>query len=234
MQINSVSGGGVSAQIFQVGVQTTRSTDLQVVTAEGDRVTISADSIRMLGYASASGQSGSASVAGAAMQVSNSDSVSLAVEGDLSRDELQDLQKMVKLFQQAATRGDATKLLDRLSKSGMDSIASVAGTVSVETVVMVSETSASTSAAQADAPAEPPPGPSDGERAGERTEGFRSADQLSGAHASRHGHRAHHAHSHHREQHDARRDQSAPNPDTPVTSGVTVDPGSSMGSSQAS
>lgn len=177
MQIGSLSGGGTSAQLFQFGAQIMRSTDLEVVTAEGDRVTISTDSARMLGYASLAGQSGDTSVTASAMQVSGSDSTSISVEGDLSKAELRDLQKVIKAFQQAATRGDATRLLDRLSRSDMDTIASVSGSASTEVVVTATSTEASTSSSEsaeetvAPPPLPPPPPPPRNHEDGERSVG---------------------------------------------------------------
>jgi hypothetical protein len=209
MQVNSLSGGGTSAQVYQVGVQTTRSTDLQIVTDEGDRVTISTDSIRTLGYASATAQSGNTSVAGAALQVSGSDSVSLSVEGELSHDELADLRKVIKMFQQAAARGDATRLLERLSKSELDTIASVSGSSTTETVVTVSELAASLPSAPAgvQGPPPPPPKPPEGERTEGLATGILPGRLVFDSDAARHKSHAGHEPRLHREEEQTRRDQ---------------------------
>jgi hypothetical protein len=67
--------------------------------------------------------------------VSGSDSFSISVEGELSRKELADVRKVVKALQRAAAKGDAERLLHRLSRPDLDTIASVAGSVRSETVV---------------------------------------------------------------------------------------------------
>jgi hypothetical protein len=142
MQVTALSDGGTNIGLVQLGARTTRETSREVVTADGDRVTLSTSSTRALGYAAASGVSDTAQVSASALTVTGSDSVSLTVEGSLSHDELVDLQKVVKAFEKAAARGDATKLLDRLSRPDLDTIASVSGTASTQSQVSATVLSA--------------------------------------------------------------------------------------------
>jgi len=145
MQTSALSGTGVTAGFLQLGHQTSRATDLSIVTAEGDKVTLSTSSLRSLGYAAASGSDGGASLEASVTQMNASDSVSLSVEGDLSHEELVDLQKVIKSFQRAAVRGDAEQFLDRLTRSDLDTIATVEGSASTETVLTATQIQATAS-----------------------------------------------------------------------------------------
>jgi hypothetical protein len=53
MPVSPVSGGA-TGELIQIGARATRSTDLSIVTAEGDKVTISASATHGVGYAAAS------------------------------------------------------------------------------------------------------------------------------------------------------------------------------------
>jgi hypothetical protein len=154
MQVGGMTGSSAGAQLYQVGATTSRSTELQVTTAEGDRVTISTSSTRSYGYAAASAASGGASVAGAVLLANGSDRVSLSVEGNLSKEELHDLAKIIKAFQRAAARGDARQLLHRLRRSDLDTIATVSASARTETTVMAA--AAAVSAQPAPEPAAEP------------------------------------------------------------------------------
>jgi hypothetical protein len=142
MQVSATSNLGTSAAVMHVGARTSRSMDLSIVTAEGDRVTLSASSTRALGYAAAAGTSDGTSVLAGALQVNGSDDVSLSVEGNLSHEELVDLQKVVKAFERAAAKGDASRLIDRLSRPDLDTIGSISGRAQWETSLSASVLSA--------------------------------------------------------------------------------------------
>lgn len=135
MQASALSGTGMSASLLQIGFSTSRSTDLSIVTAEGDKVTISTSSLRSVGYAAGMAADGNTSLEAGALRMDASDQVSLSVEGDLSHEELVDLQKVIKSFQRAAAKGDAEQFLKRLSRPDLDTIASVEGSASTETFV---------------------------------------------------------------------------------------------------
>jgi|WetSurMetagenome_2_1015567.scaffolds.fasta_scaffold101445_2 hypothetical protein len=132
METSALSGSMPSAMVMQLGMYSTRSSALTVTTAEGDTVTLTTESTRALGVAAASGTSSDGSVDAAAFEGRRSDSVKLVVQGDLSREELVDLQKVIKAFQHAARRGNAEQFLKRLSRSDLDTIATVSGSVKVE------------------------------------------------------------------------------------------------------
>jgi hypothetical protein len=121
--------GGTTGSLVQAGVRTSQSADLQIVTADGDKVTISSDRTTSVGYAGFSATSGNTRVQGQALQVSSESSVSMSVEGTLDADELADIKKVVKLLERAASSHDATKLLKRLSHAHLDTLSSVEGSV---------------------------------------------------------------------------------------------------------
>ncbi len=133
MQTNALSDSSTSAALLQVGTRTTRSASLQVVTAEGDRIALSATSTRVLGAATASASSDGLRATATVVESSRSDEVTLSVEGDLSHAELVDLQKVIKAFEQAAARGDASRFLQRLSRPDLDTVASVGASATTET-----------------------------------------------------------------------------------------------------
>lgn len=158
--LTSASGTGTSGALLQVGVRTTRETNLELTTAEGDRVTISTSAVNAIGLAAASGTSDGTTLSGAALHVEGSKGLSVSVEGNLSQDELQDIAKIVKSFQRAAAKNDASQFLNRLSASDLDTISSVEGSASTETVmtaVVAAGTSEPGAAADATQPTPPPP-----------------------------------------------------------------------------
>ncbi|HEY3381051.1 MAG TPA: hypothetical protein VGK32_04740 [Vicinamibacterales bacterium] len=160
MQISSI-GSPVSGQLTQFGFRTTRTSDLSIVTAEGDTVTLSTNSMRAVGFAGASGSAGGTRLDAAALQLSSSDSVSLSVDGNLNKQELADLKKVITAFEKAAAKGDARQFLESLSHGNLDTIKSVTGSASVETVVETMDVSATAAplVGNAPSPAAPPAPP---------------------------------------------------------------------------
>jgi hypothetical protein len=134
---------GTSGSLVQAGFRTSQSADLQIVTADGDTVTISSDRTTSVGYAGFAATSGGMRVEGQALQVSSESSVSLSVEGSLDSKELADIRKVVKLLERAASSQDATRLLRRLSHAHLDSLASVEGSVERTTEFNVVQASGS-------------------------------------------------------------------------------------------
>ena len=134
MSVSPVSGGA-TGELIQIGARTTRSTDLSIVTAQGDKVTISASATHGVGYAAATGSSDGVSLTAGAVSVSDSSSLSISVEGDLNRRELHDINKVVRALQRAAARGDASRLLDRLSQAHLRSLSTISGSITTQTVV---------------------------------------------------------------------------------------------------
>jgi len=155
MSVSPVSGGA-TGELIQIGARTTRSTDLSIVTAEGDKVTISASATHGVGYAAASGSADGVSLTAGSLTVSDSSSLSISVEGDLNRRELHDIKKVVRALERAAARGDASRLLDRLSHAHLNSLSSVSGSITTQTVVTATKVEGTQQAASAtDSPAPP-------------------------------------------------------------------------------
>jgi hypothetical protein len=63
MQVSGLSGA--AGGLYQFGATTSRSTELQVTTAEGDRLTMSTSSIRTVGAVGLAAAAGASSVTGA-------------------------------------------------------------------------------------------------------------------------------------------------------------------------
>jgi hypothetical protein len=102
----------------------TRQTDIEILTAEGDRVTISASLTRSLAAArDTTGEDGATTTV-----VSSSARLAVSVEGSLSGDELEDIARVVKLLHRAARRGTASdpdRLARRLAHAGPDTLEQV-------------------------------------------------------------------------------------------------------------
>jgi hypothetical protein len=103
MRTDSVSPAATVA-----GYSRSRALDLTVTTREGDRVTISASQTTMVGAAGATGADGATA---AALVKRTSSSLSISVDGDLSKDELADLKQVLKALGQAGQREQARGLL---------------------------------------------------------------------------------------------------------------------------
>ena len=108
------------------GAARTSSFDLELTTADGDRVTLSASTTDVLGAVSVTGKDGTSHAA-----VSSSEtSLSLTVEGTLDKDELRDVRKIVKFLARAAAGHDVEKLTKRLSRPDLDGVASISASSS--------------------------------------------------------------------------------------------------------
>jgi len=154
MSVSPVSGGA-TCELIQIGARTTRSTDLSIVTAQGDTVTISASATHGVGYAAATGSSDGTTVTARALSVTDSSSLAISVDGDLNRRELHDIKKVVRALERAAARGDASRLLDRLSHAHLSSLSSVSGSITTETVVTANKVQAAQQPASSTTPAAP-------------------------------------------------------------------------------
>jgi len=160
-----------TAEATAVSVTRSLSSDITIVTAEGDKVTLSADSVSELSYASydSKGRMGESGFA-VAGEFHASRELSITVEGDLSRDELKDIRRAVKTIMKAtrdALSGDPEKAAERVEKLGnLDQIASVEAAVTVSREVSVARVSGAVLAAPAEVspeteatPIEAPPAP---------------------------------------------------------------------------
>lgn len=129
-------------------VETRRTAQIEIMTADGDRVTISAGAMvsasMAAGYAEAQAGDRTGAAAAASMTSSSSTSLSISVEGTLDKDEVKDIQRLVTFLERAAShrprgrerghhegdhghhRGhDATR---RLEHPSFDSLAAVTAT----------------------------------------------------------------------------------------------------------
>jgi len=95
------------------------SMDVTVMTADGDRVTLSASQSASIGaVATSDGRRAATS--------SSESTLSLTVEGSLDRGELRDLRKVMQLLARAAADQDSERLARRLTRPDLaDNIASV-------------------------------------------------------------------------------------------------------------
>jgi hypothetical protein len=106
-----------------------RSLDVTITTADGDRVTLSAsESASIAGVATSDGRRAGVS--------STESSVSLTVEGSLDRREWRDLRKVLKVLAKAAAHQDSERLARRLSRPDLDTIATVQASYSESVAVI--------------------------------------------------------------------------------------------------
>lgn len=124
---------------------------LTVVTAEGDRVTLSsnyaADSAA-IGY-DARGHLGTDL---AASSRSVTQSVSVEIDGNLSAEERKDLRAVAKAFQEAVKHGSAEAFTSALDEKDVDSLATIAGEYQTTSATLFAASSSGPSAL----PAHPP------------------------------------------------------------------------------
>lgn len=153
----------------RVTAETRRSAELTIVTGDGDRVTISAAATNAVTYdavgASVSNENGTGQAAGVSVQRSSSQSLAISVEGTLDKDELRDIQKLVKMLEKAASgrphghhgrhhrRSRGTDLAQQVDRANLDSLAQVTASVTVSRTV----TAAAAAYQSASAPEPEPP-----------------------------------------------------------------------------
>jgi len=166
------AGGTREAAVLRAAAVTRESTtQLTIVTDEGDRVTLSVHNALAVGAATYSfrgqGDGGALAVDAAARQRSVSREASLVVEGDLSRDELRDIRRLIHDARGVAKRflrGDVAGALKRAARIDEgDSLAGFALSIQrTETVTSVAaaiqRAGLPPGAAPAEPPAEPPAG----------------------------------------------------------------------------
>jgi hypothetical protein len=101
--------GLTADKLTRVSADQSTSTELTIVTAEGDRVTLSGTTTAHLGYAGYShlgaSKGGAVAVQGEAATAAVSQQVQLTVQGDLSDQERADIEKLVGLLAQGDVKG---------------------------------------------------------------------------------------------------------------------------------
>lgn len=138
----------VSAQAVQVSQATTA--DYNIVTKEGDKVTISGSSRYDLAYSTynASGRLNdqSVSLSGESFSLSASREFNIQVEGDLSEEELRDIRKLIKGSKEVLRdfmRGDVDEAFEDTLKLGkLDTLASFQADLTISRSIAVSQVTA--------------------------------------------------------------------------------------------
>jgi hypothetical protein len=134
-----------AAQLSQVTTSQEESKDITILTEEGDKVTISADSQRNSQYTTYSGLVRAngvyASLQGKSLAMDSSMEFSMAVEGDLNEQEMKDIRKAIKAIDKimhSALSGDMGNALAMVNEVGnLESISSFEASMeSKKTVVM--------------------------------------------------------------------------------------------------
>src|SRR5262249_48299770 len=129
-------GGSAVAQ--RTSISQSQTTDITIITAEGDKVTLSSSVAAQIDYATynAQGRVGG-NLAGFQIQRDSS----LTIEGDLSPAELKDIRKAIKTIQKAThdlASGDAGKTAQRTARlGGLDTIAELDAEISMSQTVSV-------------------------------------------------------------------------------------------------
>ncbi len=129
-----------------VSVSQSQTSDITIVTAEGDKVTISASAMAELSYPTynGKGQTGQSSESTSSMaEIRTGQQFSLTVEGDLNKDELKDIRRALKTIMKATKdllRGHTEKAADRTAKlSKLDQLASIDAAVTFTREVSISQ-----------------------------------------------------------------------------------------------
>jgi hypothetical protein len=140
-----------------------KSTDISLVTAEGDKVTISAKSALQAGLVSYDYRGrlngNEVSLQGRSLQISSENALAISVEGDLSKEELADIKKLVGKIEKLGSDLFSRPLDETLSRAvelgdDLDSIASFEANLSISQQLTVAR-----QVTEEFAPAEAPPAP---------------------------------------------------------------------------
>lgn len=159
------------SQSTRASLDTRANTEISLVTADGDRVTLSASSALQATYSTYDylGRIGGQALAARNenLQVAGSDAFSLTVDGELDQEELADIHKLLNALETAAAdafSGNGVPLTDSLADFGsLGSIESFNAILSYSRTVSAEQTSSAATAGEASAQdaaeAEPVTGP---------------------------------------------------------------------------
>jgi len=138
-------GGGTyyGSQITSLSSYQQKSTDITIMTAEGDRVTLSADSQLQASYLTYSGLArgggAMAQLQGKSYSIQVNRELSITIEGNLSEEELQDIQKAIKtidkIMHEALSGNTDHALAMTHDVSSMESISSFSASLEIENTV---------------------------------------------------------------------------------------------------
>ena len=116
-----------------VAASQTRRAEIEIVTAEGDRVTLSASYTRA--FAASQTTTGEGRTTAAVTRTSQQ--LQVTVDGDLSQDELEDIAKVLELLRKASRRHggrDPERMAGRLAHAHLDTLGQVSATFTTATV----------------------------------------------------------------------------------------------------
>jgi len=145
-QQSSLQSDPLASRFTQASLSNQKSTDISIITAEGDRVTLSMNTSQQISYSSYN-QYGEVTGSSHSFQMNQfslelSKEFSISVEGTLSKDELLDIQKILKKIDKIARsffQGDMEKALKASLKMASSDLGSIQ---SLEVNLMLSTSSA--------------------------------------------------------------------------------------------
>jgi hypothetical protein len=165
------------AAVAKATVRTTSSALIEIVTTDGDKVTISASAVKAASVAAAAGQSetpeGAASAAGTASSTTSSRSLAITVEGTLEKDEVADIRRLLTTLERGATQSErggrgrghhrGHDMGKHVEKAALDSLESFTATFKTSTTYAATAAYASVSSTTAlPVPGTPPSLPEPG------------------------------------------------------------------------
>lgn len=159
--VEQPSTSGSTAQSTAVNMSQSRSSDITLVTAEGDTVTLSASQTKEISFEtySSKGQS-TDSDAVVSAEVRKSSEFSMTIDGDLNREELKDIRKAIRTLFKAERdilKGHDERATERTTKlAELDQIASIDAKMEFRQTVSVTQTTVETPPAENPTSAEPP------------------------------------------------------------------------------
>jgi hypothetical protein len=137
--ITTLGSPRLAQEVGVTAVSRRTAADFSIVTAEGDKVTLSLNSAESAGAYRYSAQGrlegGTQSAVAAGSVYESSTSLSLSIQGELSKEEIRDIQKAIKTVAKVyrdLAKGDEEQAVKRASKlDKLDSIAELAASISV-------------------------------------------------------------------------------------------------------
>jgi hypothetical protein len=143
--VGFAKGGGnyYGSQITNLSSYQQKNTDITIMTTEGDRVTLSTDSQRQASYSTysglARGNGAIAQIQGKSYSMEVNRELSITIEGNLSKQELKDIQKSIKTIDKIlhkALSGNTDHALAMSNKViRMESISSFSASLEIENTV---------------------------------------------------------------------------------------------------
>jgi len=162
------SSNTLTQQATRITVSQAQSTDIKIVTAEGDTVTLSANKTADLSYSTYNAHGSidgkSVSVSAMSAEMHQTSAFSLTVDGDLNKEELKDIRRAIRIIEKSAhdvLTGHADKAASRTAKlAKLDQLASIDADVEFQQEVSVVQASSqSTSVPSSDSTVTPDPTP---------------------------------------------------------------------------